>query len=611
MPFLGISHSPTMFSPQNQPQEHAHLRQLTDDDQQQLLRLVQRYGVPSLCSAMTGSQASSGDFALPPSVLPSSLSAASLPWSGSDVSCCRSDDASVHTQYTWPEVPHDVQSMHDSEPGNMSERSWLDSPAAIQSPLPPPLGDITSYPSPRLTAPTSKKYQCPMCFLDNSPVGFGRKSDFKKHLHNFHGADVVWICRTKGCHSNFTTERAYSTHAKEAHRMKALPNSTARTDMCAQLVFSCGFATCKERLFEAQSAHDAPATREKHFEHIAKHFEDGFDVKQWEFRVQVQNLMRQPMVKSIWKTCIWPKEKRQQLYWRPRSSADLKRMLECRHLGNDISTLVRLAFILGTAPFTNPVTPPPAEIDMYFQLPYRSCCPINSPDHNIEPAVDGIKTEDDAPTLTTAKCRSSIATTVFRLSSRHVKRSSRSSTPAGAMGPTSAPSSAPTSAPTVVASCASASPPTPISTPSSTSQGDTTMSDDATSGPHPGTPFPIPNETVWPVDAPQFAPEMPQDLHKQAGSPFGEPLMYAMPMEQSSHQSYYSMGSFPSYPANQGTIPHGMYDYSTSASPASMSRPATPVPYKRPASWSRVVSMEGLRPSKKAAQEVVSTMLGM
>ena len=49
-------------------------------------------------------------------------------------------------------------------------------------------------------APTSKKYQCPMCFLDNSPVGFGRKSDFKKHLHNFHGSDVVWICRSKGCH---------------------------------------------------------------------------------------------------------------------------------------------------------------------------------------------------------------------------------------------------------------------------------------------------------------------------------------------------------------------------------------------------------------------------
>ncbi|KAG6322499.1 hypothetical protein E4U22_008583, partial [Claviceps purpurea] len=46
------------------------------------------------------------------------------------------------------------------------------------------------------------------------------------------------------------------------------------------------------------------------------------------------------------------------------------------------------------------------------------------------------------------------------------------------------------------------------------------MSDDATNGPHPGTPFPIPNETVWPVDVPQLAPEMAQNLPKQAGSPF-------------------------------------------------------------------------------------------
>lgn len=46
--------------------------------------------------------------------------------------------------------------------------------------------------------------------------------------------------------------------------------------------------------------------------------------------------MRQPQVKPVWKTCIWPKEKRQQLSWSPRSSGDLKRMLECCHLGSDI-----------------------------------------------------------------------------------------------------------------------------------------------------------------------------------------------------------------------------------------------------------------------------------
>ena len=154
--------------------------------------------------------------------------------------------------------------------------------------------------------------------------------------------------------------------------MDALPNSTAKTELCPQVVFGCGFASCKDRVFEASSSDQASASRDKYFEHIAKHFEDGFDVNNWEYKVQVHNLMRQSKVKSVFKTCIWPKEKRMQLTWRPRSSGDLKRMLEARHLGEDISTLVRLAFILGTSPFTSPNTQPPSEIDLQFSLPFRS-----------------------------------------------------------------------------------------------------------------------------------------------------------------------------------------------------------------------------------------------
>ncbi|KID99501.1 Zinc finger, C2H2-like protein, partial [Metarhizium majus ARSEF 297] len=596
-----------MFPYQGQPhQTHddANVRPLTDDDQQQLLRLVQRYGIPSLLCALTGSPSSSGASTFSASTLLSSISAPSLAWTGSDVSHCRSDDASINTQYTWPDVSHDMQPMHDPEPTKISERSWLDSPAA--DPVPLPQNDVTSHPSPPLVAPTSKKYQCPMCFLDNSPVGFGRKSDFKKHLHNFHGADVFWICRTKGCHLSFSTERAYSTHAKEAHRVKALPNSTARTELCTQLVFSCGFAACKDRLFESQSAEDASATRDKHFEHIAKHFEDGFDVKDWEYKVLIQNLMRQPQVKSTWKTCIWPKEKRQGLHWRPRSSGDLKRMLECRHLGNDISNLVRLAFILGTAPFTSPVTPPPAEIDIYFQLPYRNQCLINSPGHNVGNAASPKPDDDTSSILTTTKrrsSRSSISQSVFRLPSRKGKRSSRPPTPASVVGPSSTPAGSAASFTSV-----------PVSGPNG--NVDTVMGDDLPNGPHPGTPYPIPNESAWPVDAPQFAPEVQQDLPKQINTPVDGPMMYVMQMEQNPHQSWCTMESFDPYPPQVG-IPHGLYDYTMNASQTSTVRPATPVPHKRPASWNRVVSMESLRPAKKATPhesippEMVPTMLGM
>ncbi|KAL6880858.1 hypothetical protein J3F83DRAFT_9928 [Trichoderma novae-zelandiae] len=591
--------------------DESTVRPLTDEDQQLLLSLVHKYGTSSLLFALTGYGEPSRASAFSANTLLSSASASSIAWTNSSevASQARSDEASIHTAYTWPDVQNDMPAVHDGEANKVTDRSWLDSPVAVPSPMVQP-HDVTSHPSPQLVTPTSKKYQCPMCYLDNSPVGFGRKSDFKKHLHNFHGADVVWICRTKGCHLSFSTERAYSTHAKEAHRMKALPNSAARTEMCPQLVFACGFGTCRDRLFEAHGADDASATRDKHFEHIAKHFEDGFDVGNWEYRVQMQNLMRQKQVKQIWKTCIWPKEKRQQLHWRSRSSGDLKRMLECRHLGSNISSLVRLAFILGTAPFTAVSTPPPNEIDIYFQLPYRSQCLLESSGH--ASLASTLKMDEGSPTPSLPKSRSgitSIPQTMLKFSGRSLKKGTRPSTPASVMS----------------------------------NSADTIMGDDSSAGPHPGTPFPIPNETVWPADAPKFAPDIPTSMPKQMNSPAGTPLfdpqqqlpqhqqlphhlppqhqlphlqeheqqqqqqqlMYSMPPHDASQEAWMVMNQqMPTYQGPQ-IFPEpadmiGLYDYSMNTSQASTVRPGTPTPSKRPAPWNRMISMENLRPSKKS-----------
>ena len=524
-----------------------------------------------------------------------SINAPSLAWTSSEASQCRSDGASVHTQYTWPEAVAEMPPMHDAEAGQLCERSWLDSPAPVPSPMAP--ADGTSVPSPRLIAPTGKKYQCPMCYLDSSPVGFGRKSDFKKHLHNFHGADVVWICHTKGCHLSFSTERAYSTHAKEAHRMKALPNSAARTELCPQMVFACGFASCKDRIFEASSADDTSAMRDKHFEHIAKHFEDDFDVSNWEFKIQVQNLLRQQQVKPVWKACIWPKEKRQNLTWRLRSSGELKRMLEARHLGSDVTNLVRLAFLLGNAPYSASGSPPPAELDAHFQLPYRNQCPIDGQSHS--PSSSGVKGEDDSnSTFSFSKYRSSTQT-VFRLSSRNSKRASRPPTP------------------------------TPVTTEVT---NDTVMADDSAAGPHPGTPYSIPNEGTWHGNGQKFTPDNSM-IPKQMNAPMESPMIYPAHGEDVNYTTWQGMEGIPNPHGMDPGMPHhmeagmdmnyhihqpmanpGLYNYAMNASQASTIRPGTPVPNKRPGSWSRVMSMESLRPNKRmsaVSQQYPPEMNGM
>lgn len=462
--------------------------------------------------------------------------------------------------------------IHDPETGRVQDKTWLESPCAMQSPPINAMGAVTS--SPRQSIATMKKYQCPMCFLDRNLVEFGRKSDFKKHLNNFHGTDVTWICRTRGCHLSFATERAYSTHAKEAHKMEALPSSAARTDLCPQLVFACGFSACKDRVFEAANKDDAPNSRDKYFEHIAKHFEDEWDVNDWEYRVQMHNLMRQTRVKPVWKTCIWPKERRTQLSWKPRSSGDLRRMLEARHLGEDISHLVRLAFVLGNAPFTSSRTPPPSEIDLQFALPFRSQCLLETDSPT--------KSDDSTPTITLSKSRPQ---SLFRLPSRKGRRNTRPSTPA------------------------------------STTAADTPMvGSDGAAGPHPGTPITIPHDSHLPTDAPKFAPEpvpqLPKQVNTPSGTPIGTPVsdapMYALPMEEPHHQGYAMFPPAPTsmpadgmpispyeqpmqHPDEYGDMMYGC----TPTTTASTVRPATPVPHKRPASWSRHTSMEEMRPKKK------------
>ena len=402
-----------------------------------------------------------------------------------------------------------------------------------------------------------------MCFLDNNPVGFGRKSDFKKHLHNFHGADVSWICRSKGCHLTFATERAYSTHAKETHRMEALPSSAARTELCSQLVFACGFPSCKDRLFEAQNRDESGNSRDKYFEHIAKHFEDGFDVNDWAYRSQIQNLLRQSKTKSIFKTCIWPKERRQQLVWQPRSSGDLKRLLECRHLGDDVSMLVRLAYILGTAPFSSGKTPPPSDIESQFQLPVRSECVVDA-------GYYAEKTEKDEAPTPTEKRRPSVPELVLNtLTSRRSRKDTRPPTP-GSL-----------SADTVMKD-----------EPSSTA--------DSHTEPHPGTPIQIPGDSTLPLDAPTFCPDTTSVLPKHMAHA-APPMTYSLPNAEHSNHGWmdfsYSMGS---EIINNDYYEGGTPTSSGQVSIAGSARPATPVPHKRPASWSKRMSLESLRPKKKS-----------
>ena len=226
-----------------------------------------------------------------------------------------------------------------------------------------------------------KAIECTMCFVEGIVVGFSRKSDFKKHLQNFHHTNTLWMCQYAGCAQTFDFEKAYVAHVKASHTDMHLPPSRARVEMCPQLVFACGFRGCKDRVFEARSEEEAASLRDKYFDHVAKHFDMGFCVAEWEYYTQIHNLLRQESVKDVWKQCVWQKNVRNSLRWQPRTAADLKRLLECRHVG-DLPRLLHWAWTLGGEPF-NSINCDAPELPPGFQRPLKKECPLSATNHDV------------------------------------------------------------------------------------------------------------------------------------------------------------------------------------------------------------------------------------
>ncbi|TDZ22070.1 hypothetical protein Cob_v004858 [Colletotrichum orbiculare MAFF 240422] len=297
------------------------------------------------------------------------------PWSGSDASLCGSDAGSVAGSYfgqspgTWTDTVDPAFIMSPSTP-SLSGSDWQD---AIS-----PACDRKNNPK----SPSARKpIECPICAVYDVYVGFGRKSDFKKHLQNFHATDNIWVCPHDKCRMIFDFEKAYVTHFKIDHGDAPPPPDMVRVELCPQVVFACGFIGCKE-VHEASSDTDAAAAADKFFDHLAGHFDakHSSTMSEWTYYHQIQNLLRQKSLKDEWKHTLWDKAARNQLRWQPRSSGDLKKLLECRHLA-DVPRILHAAWTLGQTSFSSPEHPAP-EFPGEATRPLKHSCVFAGKNHS-------------------------------------------------------------------------------------------------------------------------------------------------------------------------------------------------------------------------------------
>jgi uncharacterized C2H2 Zn-finger protein len=203
--------------------------------------------------------------------------------------------------------------------------------------------------SPRSSNHGPKKYGCPFC---DTPDGFARKADCKRHIFRDHCTNAVWKCSFESCQVLFDSRKGYIKHAKDNHLVLKPQPDKHRIQLAVQQVYACGFETCKHKVFEAVDDDATIDMGKSYGDHVASHFDDGAFLSDWKYSVQIRNLLHQTRLKEGWKK-ILPKDRRNQLVWDPQSSSHLKHILEWR-LFEDVDTILVNAISLGS-----PRYPPP------------------------------------------------------------------------------------------------------------------------------------------------------------------------------------------------------------------------------------------------------------
>lgn len=239
---------------------------------------------------------------------------------------------------------------------------------------PPPLPDATSIAGSDENLDggdgSRTKLQCPFCTEYGIGQWIGRKPDLKRHFNKIHASNAHWTCKLGGgCNLTFDFHTAYDAHVKQDHGGVKDPDAKAST--CQQVVWACGFETCRE-VFEAKTDDHGPKVMNNYFEHVLGHVVSSACGK-WSYSRRMRNLLQQAIVRDAWKDC--DKGSVEELLWQPQNSSILRKMLETRHI-NDAILLCRYAVLLGSGHSA------PAIASTQFSVPLINSCKIVSPNHD-------------------------------------------------------------------------------------------------------------------------------------------------------------------------------------------------------------------------------------
>lgn len=187
----------------------------------------------------------------------------------------------------------------------------------------PPLTSASGAPvingSQVTTSNSSKQnvYWCTSC-----ETSFKRKYDWKRHEDEFHERWRKYPCPEPGCNRSFWGSNSFNQHHKQCHGCKTCPHAEKVVKFLRKRKYwACGFCS---------ALHPA---RERHVEHVARHFESGLGKNDWMHSRVIYGLLHQPLIHTAWDTLVNEKHtsfagKRPQFSWHPSKTGRAQGFLE-------------------------------------------------------------------------------------------------------------------------------------------------------------------------------------------------------------------------------------------------------------------------------------------
>ncbi|KAK4178264.1 hypothetical protein QBC36DRAFT_108971 [Triangularia setosa] len=135
----------------------------------------------------------------------------------------------------------------------------------------------------RGTSKPQGAYWCTFC-----DVAFQRKFDWKRHEDEFHERYKRYPC--PNCNRIFWGANTFNQHHKNAHGCTTCPHADRVVRYTQRkTAWACGF--CGGFL----------ASRDRYFDHVARHYEDGCNKGHWNHSLVIYGLLHQPSISNAWK----------------------------------------------------------------------------------------------------------------------------------------------------------------------------------------------------------------------------------------------------------------------------------------------------------------------